>query len=266
MKAHKTLANVYEMEGNLQKSLEEQKNYTVARESYLKTLSKAQRLELEIASNEKTALLSEQSEALKKSAKEKWLFIISGGILTIALMGTFFYFRRRKEKLVEESNQLKKDSLLLKNENENEVLKDKLKEIASAIKKEQTSKKTSSYQNSSLTAADQETYMQQILDFMEQQKPYLDHEIKQSIITEKLSMSVHLFSEILNVCFHQNFNSFINLYRVSEAKSLMSNPKYKEYKILAIGYEAGFSSKTSFNRVFKNLVGCTPSEYLKHYG
>ena len=263
MNAHKILAKVYEMEGNLQKSLKEQKNYTEAREAYLNTLSKAQRLELEIASNEKTALLSEQSEALKRSAKEKWLFIISGSILSIALVGTVFYFRRRKDKLVEESTQLKEDSLLLRNENE--VLKDKLKSIASDIKKEQITKKTASYQNSSLTAEDQEKYMQQILDFMELQKPYLNPEIKQSIIAKKLSMTVHLFSEILNVCFHQNFNSFINLYRVSEAKALMSNPKYKEYKILAIGYEAGFSSKTSFNRVFKNLVGCTPSEFQKQH-
>ena len=43
----------------------------------------------------------------------------------------------------------------------------------------------------------------------------------------------------------------------------MKNPIYEEYKIVAIGYEAGFKSKTSFNRAFKNLVGVTPSEYRK---
>ena len=45
----------------------------------------------------------------------------------------------------------------------------------------------------------------------------------------------------------------------------MQDPKYDNYKILAIGYEAGFKSKTSFNRVFKTHVGLTPSEYKKKY-
>ncbi|AXT60743.1 AraC family transcriptional regulator [Aquimarina sp. AD10] len=96
---------------------------------------------------------------------------------------------------------------------------------------------------------------------MDNEKPYLDFEIKQSDIAKNLSMTIHQFSEVLNVCLEKNFNSFINLYRVNEAKNLIKNPKYKDFKILAIGYEAGFNSKTSFNRVFKQLVGKTPSEY-----
>ena len=96
---------------------------------------------------------------------------------------------------------------------------------------------------------------------MDKEKPYLDHEIKQSNIANDLSMSVHQLSEYLNACFKQNFNNFINIYRVEKVKELIKNPRYKDYKIIAIGYEAGFSSKSSFNRVFKNLVGCTPSEY-----
>ena len=116
---------------------------------------------------------------------------------------------------------------------------------------------------SSFSAEEEQKYMTSILNYMEKEKPYLNHEINQSDMAKNLHMSVHLFSEVLNICFKKNFNNFINLYRVDTAKRLMRDPKFAYYKILAIGYEAGFPSKTSFNRVFKNLVGLTPTEYQK---
>ncbi|AXT52081.1 helix-turn-helix domain-containing protein [Aquimarina sp. BL5] len=260
--AHKLLAKVYEAKGDFKKSLEEQKYYTEANGEYLNTLSKAQKKQLEIESEEKTELLTEQTQELKFLAREKQVYLILGCVLLILLIGSFIIYKKRRKRLVSESLRLKADKELLTNEKE--ALQVKLKRIAKSTKKEKDTNVTS-YQNSSLTLDDRKLYMQQILDYMDNKKPYLNHEIKQSDIANDLSMSVHLFSEVLNVCFHRNFNSFINLYRVSEAKSLMKNPKYRQYKILSIGYEAGFSSKTSFNRVFKNLVGSTPSEYQKQH-
>lgn len=260
--SHKLLAKVYEVKGDFKKSLEEQKYYTEANEEYLNTLSRAQKKQLELESEEKTELLTEQTEELEFLAKEKQLYLFLGSLLIILLIGSFIIYKKRRKKLISESLRLKADKELLTNEKE--ALQVKLKRIAKNVKKEKDTN-TAPYQNSSLNLEDRKLYMQQILDYMDTKKPYLNHEIKQSDIASDLSMSVHLFSEVLNVCFLRNFNSFINLYRVSEAKSLMKNPKYKQYKILSIGYEAGFSSKTSFNRVFKNLVGSTPSEYQKKY-
>ncbi|WP_299259355.1 tetratricopeptide repeat protein [uncultured Aquimarina sp.] len=260
--AHKLLAKVYEIKGDFKKSLEEQKYYTVANEEYLNTLSKAQKKQLEVESEEKTELLTEQTEELKFLAREKQIYLFFGFVLLILLISSFVIYKKKRKRLISESLSLKADKELLTNEKE--VLQVKLKRIAKNTKNRKNTNITS-YQNSSLTQDDRKLYMQQILDYMDNKKPYLNHEIKQSDIASDLSMSVHLFSEVLNVCFHRNFNSFINLYRVSEAKSLMKNPKYEQYKILSIGYEAGFSSKTSFNRVFKNLVGSTPSEYQKKH-
>ncbi|WP_299314302.1 helix-turn-helix domain-containing protein [uncultured Aquimarina sp.] len=260
--AHKLLAKVYEIKGDFKKSLEEQKYYTVANEEYLNTLSKAQKKQLEVESEEKTELLTEQTEELKFLAREKQIYLFFGFVLLILLISSFVIYKKKRKRLISESLSLKADKELLTNEKE--VLQVKLKRIAKNTKNRKNTNITS-YQNSSLTQDDRKLYMQQILDYMDNKKPYLNHEIKQSDIASDLSMSVHLFSEVLNVCFHRNFNSFINLYRVSEAKSLMKNPRYEQYKILSIGYEAGFSSKTSFNRVFKNLVGSTPSEYQKKH-
>ncbi|GAA4115307.1 hypothetical protein GCM10022393_15430 [Aquimarina addita] len=263
MDAHKYLADIYESIGNIENSLEEQKGYTAIREIYLTTLSKAQRLEIKNESENKSTLISTQKDKLAFLNKEKQIYTLLGTILILSIAIISFIFLKKRKKLKNQSELLKEDKKLLKNENE--VLKDKLNALALKIQKQKASKKNteSVYKASSLSIEDQKKHMQRILNFMEEEKPYLDHEIKQSDIANDLSISVHLFSEILNSCFQKNFNNFINLYRVNEAKQLMKEPTYRNYKVLAIGYEAGFPSKTSFNRVFKNLVGLTPTEYRK---
>jgi len=42
---------------------------------------------------------------------------------------------------------------------------------------------------------------------------------------------------------------------------MLSDPKYYNYTLLAIAFEAGFNSKGTFNSFFKATTGCTPSEY-----
>jgi transcriptional regulator GlxA family with amidase domain len=42
---------------------------------------------------------------------------------------------------------------------------------------------------------------------------------------------------------------------------MLSDPKYSHYSMLGIAFECGFSSKSTFNSVFKQITGKTPSEY-----
>ena len=47
-----------------------------------------------------------------------------------------------------------------------------------------------------------------------------------------------------------------------EVKERMQSEEYKRLTILAIAYDSGFNSKSSFNTIFKEKTGQTPSEYL----
>jgi len=48
--------------------------------------------------------------------------------------------------------------------------------------------------------------------------------------------------------------------RVEQAKNLLLNP---HLRVSEIAYEIGFQSLTHFNRVFKKIVGQSPSEYRR---
>ncbi len=96
---------------------------------------------------------------------------------------------------------------------------------------------------------------------MEVDKPFLDHSLTLPRLAEKLSISIHDLSQIINERLKQNFFEFVNSHRVGEAKKILSDPEYENLTIAAIGFETGFNSTSAFNAAFKKHTGMTPSQY-----
>ncbi|ETN94824.1 AraC family transcriptional regulator [Zhouia amylolytica] len=251
------LARAYELLGDYKQSFEAQELYSEMNETLLEEKSSAAKLDVKHDAEHEKQMVESQLETLEIIDGKKTQVLIGSGVIFLLLGGMLFIYIKKKKDLEKDKEHYKESNKLLSNENK--MLKTKMKELA--VEKHQRQKTRAQYKNSSLTKEDRDGYMNLILDFMEKEKPFLDFDINQAEMAAKLSMSTHHLSEVLNLCFDQNFYQFINLYRVNEAQKLMKNPNYNEYKILAIGYEAGFKSKTSFNRVFKNHTGLTPSAY-----
>ena len=103
----------------------------------------------------------------------------------------------------------------------------------------------------------------ELIQLMDHEKPYLDSELNLVKLAEKLQLSSHQLSYVINNGFNENFFRFINKYRVQKAEELLKNPQWNHLNILAIGFESGFNSKTSFNTTFKKMTSYTPTEYRK---
>lgn len=103
----------------------------------------------------------------------------------------------------------------------------------------------------------------QLLHLMETQKPYLDPELNLLKLAQRMQCSTHEMSQLINQGFERNFYQFINAYRVEESKRLLKDTKLEHLSVLAIGFEAGFNSKTTFNTTFKQMVGMSPVEFRK---
>jgi AraC-like DNA-binding protein len=121
--------------------------------------------------------------------------------------------------------------------------------------------KEKKYEKSGLSDKKAKIYLEKLLKLMDEEKPYIDSNLTLISLAEKLSISPHNFSEVINTQLNKNFFDFINQYRVEEAKKLLTDPHKQHLKILAIAYDAGFNSKTSFNTIFKKFTKLTPSEY-----
>jgi AraC-like DNA-binding protein len=77
-----------------------------------------------------------------------------------------------------------------------------------------------------------------------------------------LSTPPHRLRTLINGGLGQrNFAGFINYYRVKAAQAALADPARGRETILAIAYAAGFASLATFNRVFRDVVGETPTDY-----
>jgi AraC-like DNA-binding protein len=103
---------------------------------------------------------------------------------------------------------------------------------------------------------------EKIIEIMVQSKPYLNPKLTLNELAHQLNVSPHVMSKTLNDSFQKNFFDFINTYRTEAFKEKLDDPKFQNYTFLAVAFEAGFNSKTAFNRSFKRVTGQSPSEYL----
>jgi AraC-like DNA-binding protein len=102
-----------------------------------------------------------------------------------------------------------------------------------------------------------------LLSLMATEHPYRDPELTLPVLAERLRSTPHKLSEVLNRELSQSFYDFVNGYRVEEVRRRLADPGTKYLNILALGLDAGFASKSTFNQAFKKLTGQTPSAYRK---
>jgi AraC-like DNA-binding protein len=97
---------------------------------------------------------------------------------------------------------------------------------------------------------------------MKEEALYKNGEISIGDIASKLEVHPNYLSQVINEREEKNFYDFINSYRIEEFKRLLAIPKNQNFTLLALAYDCGFNSKSSFNRYFKKATEQTPSQYF----
>jgi len=82
-----------------------------------------------------------------------------------------------------------------------------------------------------------------------------------SQVAKAANSSTFYFCKMFKKMTGVNFTHYVSRVRIEKARDLLLNPNLR---ISEIAYEVGFQSLTHFNRVFKKLLGQSPSEYRDH--
>ena len=106
-------------------------------------------------------------------------------------------------------------------------------------------------------------WREKLLALMTNEQPWLEPELTLAELAHRLRTNTSLLSHVINTGCGQNFNDFVNSYRVVEAERKLKDPRLGHYSLVGIALESGFNSKSTFNRVFKKLTGRTPSEVAR---
>ncbi|MFO1243257.1 MAG: helix-turn-helix domain-containing protein [Rickettsiales bacterium] len=104
-----------------------------------------------------------------------------------------------------------------------------------------------------------EEIVDKLMKAVTEDKIYRELAITRDTVASRLKISEQLLSRVINQRFQKNFNEFLNYYRVEEAKQKLTFEK--ELPITNIAFDVGFNSIASFNRVFKDMTGQSPTEY-----
>ena len=101
--------------------------------------------------------------------------------------------------------------------------------------------------------------MNRISRLMEEQKLYLNSELKLGDVATALSTNRNAISSIINTQCNCSFTQFVNTYRINYAKELIR--RQPDIKISEVWTASGFTTESSFFRTFKSIVGMPPSEW-----
>lgn len=98
---------------------------------------------------------------------------------------------------------------------------------------------------------------------MERERLYIDPDLKISTLSARTGVSSHRLSQMFSQHLDLKFYDYVNRYRVNEFKRIASHGGAARYTLTAMAEKAGFSSRASFFRHFKEVEGISPGEYLK---
>ncbi len=123
------------------------------------------------------------------------------------------------------------------------------------------------FENTTVQAKEDDHFISEwkpiIKQLLEEGKVYEDPELSLTQLAKALKTNPSVLSKVINQGFGQNFNDFINDYRIAAVKQKLQAGEHKTQTLLGIAYDCGFNSKATFNRAFKKATGVTPKEWVE---
>ncbi|MBT7864323.1 MAG: AraC family transcriptional regulator [Gemmatimonadetes bacterium] len=119
----------------------------------------------------------------------------------------------------------------------------------------------SKYERSGLQQERATEISRKLDELMQSEKPFLGEDLSLQWLADRMEVPANHLSQVINQESGANFYDFVNRYRIEEFLERRRDPSSENLTLLAIALASGFQSKSSFNRTFKRLMGCPPSQF-----
>jgi len=103
-----------------------------------------------------------------------------------------------------------------------------------------------------------ELVAEKFAQLVEHEQLFSEEQASLKTISKQLDVSARFLSESINCVFNQSYSKYMNVQRVNEAKRLLNE---SEMTITQLMYDAGFRTKSNFNKEFRALEGISPTKY-----
>lgn len=274
------LSKMEEMKGNDKRSLYYYKKHSKLKDSLFNSYAYGTVNELLFTYNmakvdKHIDQLNMEQEIKERTILMQRILQIIMGLILLTVIGflVLLYFKNRS--LNQAYNSLvKKNNEVIKSEEFNYRLvleyEERLKEknILLEKKNEETEhdnavEENDKSNNNSISTEHKRKLELAILEIMNSKEVFCDPDFSITKLSEMVGSGTTYVSWVINNSFNKNFNTFINEYRIKESCRMLSDKEYEKYSIETIATMVGFRSKGSFNPIFKEITGVTPSIYAR---
>lgn len=100
---------------------------------------------------------------------------------------------------------------------------------------------------------------------MEHERLYTEPQLTREKVAEILGTNRTYLTKVIKDKTGMNFLQYINSYRINEAISILSDKEKVNYPLKQIWNDLGFSSPSTFFKLFQQTLGITPSIYRKQF-
>lgn len=119
------------------------------------------------------------------------------------------------------------------------------------------------YSSSSLKGLDEVKLYERIKTKLEAEELYLNPNLSLKSLSDLLDTNTKYLSQVVNHCSGQNFQQFINEYRIERVKQLLCEGVHTYLTLFGVAQQCGFKNKSTFYKVFKDLTGSTPKDFIE---
>lgn len=191
-----------------------------------------------------------------------WWYVLGGLILALLICGVVVWIQMKRH---HKERQTKAENVISAGEDASDATPDEAsaEESAPAVPVVETPQRQK-YASNTLTRNDARDIARKVEEVMEKDKPYLQPDLKLGELAELVGISSHKMSQFFSQHKELSFYDYINSYRLQEFKRLVKEDKTRSLTLSALAEKAGFSSRASFFRYFKNAEGISPGEYIKN--
>lgn len=118
-----------------------------------------------------------------------------------------------------------------------------------------------SYASTTLNNVDCAGALDRLNALVQGERIYTDPDLSLPTLSDKLGLSTHQLSELINTRLGKGFSRYLRERRVDAAKSMLcAEPSAS---VLSVGLGVGFTSQSNFYEAFRELEGMTPGQYRK---
>lgn len=111
--------------------------------------------------------------------------------------------------------------------------------------------------------------MQQLYDriceLMDKEKPYKTPQLTREKLAAMVGTNRTYLSTVIREKSGMSYQQFINSYRIGEAVRILSDRNAVDYPLKQLYADLGFTSPSTFYKLFQQSVGITPSVYRKQF-